>query len=69
MKKPSKSILDPTFRYVNSASTDIRKTFRKAYRRMEKEGAYKREQEAKKTTVEVDTVIKVAPQRWWGAKK
>jgi hypothetical protein len=33
MAKPPKSILDPTFKYSDSASTDIRKTFAKARRR------------------------------------
>lgn len=32
--KPSKSILDPTFAYTNSAKTDIRRTFAKARRAM-----------------------------------
>ena len=31
-----KSILDPTFRYVPSAATDIRKTFRRVRREQEK---------------------------------
>jgi hypothetical protein len=69
MKGTKKHILHPGFKYTNSASTDIRKTIRRAYRQLEREGAVQREQEAKKTTVEVDTVIKVAPQRWWSAKK
>jgi hypothetical protein len=32
-----KSILDPTFRYTNSASTDIRKTFARVRREQEAE--------------------------------
>lgn len=28
--KPSRSILDPKFRYTDSAHTDVRKTWRKA---------------------------------------
>jgi len=35
----SKSILDPTFRYTNSASTDIRKTFARARRQLRQERA------------------------------
>jgi hypothetical protein len=35
--KPSKSILDPSFAYTNSAKTDIRKTFAKARRAMRQE--------------------------------
>ena len=34
-----KSILDPTFRYVPSASTDVRKTFARIRREMQKSGA------------------------------
>jgi hypothetical protein len=34
-----KSILDPTFRYVPSASTDLRKTFSRIRREMQKAGA------------------------------
>jgi hypothetical protein len=34
-----KSILDPTFRYVPSASTDLRKTFSRIRREMQKVGA------------------------------
>jgi hypothetical protein len=34
-----KSILDPTFRYVPSASTDVRKTFARIRREMQKAGA------------------------------
>ena len=34
-----KSILDPTFRYVPSASTDVRKTFSRIRREMQKAGA------------------------------
>jgi hypothetical protein len=33
-----KSILDPTFRYVPSASTDVRKTFMRIRREMQKAG-------------------------------
>ena len=33
-----KSILDPTFRYVPSASTDVRKTFSRIRREMQKAG-------------------------------
>jgi hypothetical protein len=33
-----KSILDPTFRYVPSASTDVRKTFARIRREMQKSG-------------------------------
>ncbi len=32
-----KSILDPTFRYTNAASTDIRKTFARIKRERDKE--------------------------------
>lgn len=32
-----KSILDPSFRYTNSASTDLRKTFARIRREMKKE--------------------------------
>lgn len=69
MKGTKKHILHPGFKYTNAASTDIRKTIRKAYRQMEREGAEQRAQAAKKTTVEVDTVVKVPAQRWWGSKK
>lgn len=31
-----KSILDPRFKYVNSVSTDIRKTFRRARKEMQR---------------------------------
>jgi hypothetical protein len=31
----SNSLLDPKFRYINAASTDIRKTFRRARKQME----------------------------------
>lgn len=34
-----KSILDPTFRYVPSAATDVRKTFSRIRREMQKAGA------------------------------
>jgi hypothetical protein len=34
-----KSILDPSFRYVPSASTDVRKTFARIRREMQKSGA------------------------------
>ena len=34
-----KSILDPSFRYVPSASTDVRKTFARIRREMQKAGA------------------------------
>ena len=34
-----KSILDPSFRYVPSASTDLRKTFARIRREMQKSGA------------------------------
>ena len=34
-----KSILDPTFRYVPSASTDLRKTFSRIRREMQSAGA------------------------------
>jgi hypothetical protein len=33
-----KSILDPSFRYVPSASTDVRKTFARIRREMQKSG-------------------------------
>lgn len=33
-----KSILDPTFRYVPSASTDVRRTFARIRREMQKSG-------------------------------
>lgn len=33
-----KSILDPTFRYVPSASTDVRKTFSRVRREMQNAG-------------------------------
>lgn len=33
-----KSILDPTFRYVPSASTDVRKTFMRIRREMQRTG-------------------------------
>jgi hypothetical protein len=33
-----KSILDPTFRYVPSGSTDVRKTFMRIRREMQKAG-------------------------------
>jgi len=33
-----KSILDPTFRYVPSAATDVRKTFSRIRREMQKAG-------------------------------
>ena len=36
---PMKSILDPTFRYVPSTSTDVRKTFSRIRREMQKAGA------------------------------
>lgn len=36
MKKP-KSILDPSFRYTSSSSTDIRKTFARVRREMKQE--------------------------------
>jgi len=34
-----KSILDPSFRYVPSASTDLRKTFARVRREMQRAGA------------------------------
>jgi hypothetical protein len=34
--KPTKSILDPSFRYRNAAQTDIRLTFAAARRRLKK---------------------------------
>ena len=34
-----KSILDPSFRYVPSASTDLRKTFSRIRREMQRSGA------------------------------
>jgi len=34
-----KSILDPSFRYVPSASTDLRKTFSRVRREMQRAGA------------------------------
>jgi len=35
MKMPSKSLLDPTFRYRNAASTDVRATFERVRREQE----------------------------------
>lgn len=35
--KPPRSLLDPKFVYVNAASTDIRKTFAEARRRINQE--------------------------------
>ena len=48
--KPTKSILDPTFRYMSSAQTDLRKTFARV-RREQRELAEKmrRETQAKVT--------------------
>lgn len=34
-----KSLLDPSFRYTNSASTDLRKTFARIRREMRQEAA------------------------------
>jgi hypothetical protein len=36
---PMKSILDPSFRYVPSASTDLRKTFSRVRREMQRASA------------------------------
>jgi hypothetical protein len=38
-KRPSKSILDPEFRYVPSTATDLRKTFARIRREQAKERA------------------------------
>jgi hypothetical protein len=39
MTRPPKSILDPSFRYTNSASTDLRKTFERVRAEMAAEQA------------------------------
>ena len=42
-----KSLLDPTFRYRNSANTDVRLTFERVRREQEEEAKRKREEAAK----------------------
>lgn len=64
----AKSILDPSFKYTPSHSTDIRRTFRKARQQLEREGAQQRAKDAEPIKIEVDRVIRVPKQRWWGNK-
>ena len=51
-KKPSKSILDPTFKYRSAASTDVRKTFERIRRQQRQDE--RRTQSSEAATVVVD---------------
>lgn len=51
--KPTRSILDPTFHYVSSAQTDLRKTFARIKREMRKEAEAQRSADEKLRTAVV----------------
>lgn len=51
-----KSILDPSFRYVNSASTDLRKTFARVRREQADLARAKAEQEAREAVAHAGKV-------------
>lgn len=54
--KPTKSILDPTFRYTDSASTDIRKTFAKARKQQRIATGFQRPPAVQRLAIVVDEV-------------
>ena len=57
-----KSILDPTFHYTPSASTDLRKTFARVRREMRKQARVEAEASAKVSPI-FDRQVRVAASR------